>query len=427
MPRSLRVKAEYIPQVKRAVRNNLYVRQRDLAEELVIALSTVSNFLNGRPVDYLNFYEICQKLGQDLREIADYSVPESDRVSPEVEWVEPEEEEETTASTDWSRTIKRPLLEARCYDTINQPGSLLRIKAAKGMGKTLLLDKILDYAKQKKYKAVSLSLLLADGSVLQGLDQFLRWFCRYVSRQLHISYQSDFWNEGLGSSYNCTLYFEEYLLAQLQRPLVLALDDVDQIFAVKSVADEFLTMLRNWHDRAQTPGIWQNLRLILANSTEEYVIADLNGSPFNVGVEVELPDFTPEEVGRLAQQKGLTWQNSEVVSIMDKVGGHPHLVQKAIYALTQQDKTLEEILRTAATDAGIYGAHLRGHLLNLKQYPELRAAMAKVVAASSPVSIDSILAFKLHSLGLVQWEENQVKPSYRLYAEYFRDRLENSP
>ena len=85
MPRSLRVKAEYIPQVKRAVRNNRYVRQRDLAEELGIALSTVSSFLNGRPVDYLNFYEICQKLGQDLQEIADYTVPESDRVSSEVE------------------------------------------------------------------------------------------------------------------------------------------------------------------------------------------------------------------------------------------------------------------------------------------------------------------------------------------------------
>lgn len=60
MSRSLKVAPQYIQQVKLAVKRNGFARQRDLAEDLQMSLATVSNFLNGRPVDYLNFFEICQ-------------------------------------------------------------------------------------------------------------------------------------------------------------------------------------------------------------------------------------------------------------------------------------------------------------------------------------------------------------------------------
>ena len=37
-----------------------------------MAQSTVSHFLNGKPVDYANFIEICRGLGQEWRDIADF-------------------------------------------------------------------------------------------------------------------------------------------------------------------------------------------------------------------------------------------------------------------------------------------------------------------------------------------------------------------
>ena len=72
MPRSLRVAPEYIDKVKAALLRNGFGRQEDLAEQLEISRDTVSSFLNGHPVRYLNFLEICQKLGQNLEEIADF-------------------------------------------------------------------------------------------------------------------------------------------------------------------------------------------------------------------------------------------------------------------------------------------------------------------------------------------------------------------
>ena len=70
MPRSLKVSPEYITQVKSALQRNSYPSQQALATETGYSLSTVKNFLNGKPVDYLNFVEISKKLGEDWQAIA---------------------------------------------------------------------------------------------------------------------------------------------------------------------------------------------------------------------------------------------------------------------------------------------------------------------------------------------------------------------
>lgn len=71
MPRSLRVRKEFIQKVKLAVKRNGFPSQRALAFDVGLALATVSNFLTGKPVDYVTFEELCQKLALSCREIAD--------------------------------------------------------------------------------------------------------------------------------------------------------------------------------------------------------------------------------------------------------------------------------------------------------------------------------------------------------------------
>ncbi|MBD2463949.1 helix-turn-helix transcriptional regulator [Oscillatoria sp. FACHB-1407] len=87
MPRSLKVAKQYRERAKLALKRNGYARQQDLAEALGFARSTVNNFLNGKPVDYLNFLEICEKLQLALDEIADFAdeeIPDSTLTSTSV-------------------------------------------------------------------------------------------------------------------------------------------------------------------------------------------------------------------------------------------------------------------------------------------------------------------------------------------------------
>ncbi|MEC4984159.1 MAG: ATP-binding protein [Oscillatoria sp. PMC 1076.18] len=70
MARSLKVSLEYIQTIKLAVKRNNYPTQQALADDIGLSLSTVKSFLNGKPVDYLNFTELSEKLGLDWQEIA---------------------------------------------------------------------------------------------------------------------------------------------------------------------------------------------------------------------------------------------------------------------------------------------------------------------------------------------------------------------
>lgn len=324
--------------------------------------------------------------------------------------------------------VERPPIESVCYQEILQPGALIRIKAPQQMGKTWLMEKLLEQVALQGYRTVSLSLKLADSRIhFTNLDKFLRWFCTNVSRQLGLPSQlDDYWEEeGLGSKVSCTTYFEEYLLEQAETPLFLCLDDVDLVFPYPEIYEDFFALLRSWHEKAKSrKKLWTRLRLVVIHSTEVYIRLHLNESPFNVGVPIELLEFSQQQVQDLAKQHGLDWDAALVKQLMKLVEGHPYLVQQALTHLkTHPNTTLDKLLATASTESGIYGNHLRQHLLNLQQHPELDSALKKVVTATGSLRLEPMQAYKLHSMGLVKLQGNEVKPRCNLYKQYFCDRL----
>jgi len=320
--------------------------------------------------------------------------------------------------------VERPGIDQRCYEAIAKPGSLIRIKAPRQMGKTSLMARILHRAAALGYATVPLSFQLADSKVFTDLDQFLQWFCAIVGLELQLPDRlANYWNGIFGSKVNCRSYFERYLLANTANPLALALDEVDRVFQYPELAADFLGLLRAWHEEAKNREIWRKLRLVVVHSTEVYVPMDINQSPFNVGLPIELPEFQSEQVQELAERHGLAWGAIQVEQLMGMVGGHPYLVRLALYHISRQETTLVQLLTTAPTDAGLYGDHLRRHLWNLERHLELAAALKKVVTTDSPVQLESMQGFKLHSMGLVQLQGNEVTPRCNLYRQYFRVRL----
>ncbi|HBB32417.1 MAG TPA: molecular chaperone Tir [Cyanobacteria bacterium UBA8803] len=325
--------------------------------------------------------------------------------------------------------VERVPDEAQCYKEILKPGTLIRIKAPRQMGKTSLMARILYQAREHGCRTVPLSFQHADGEVFTNLNQLLQWFCARITRKLRLPYQvEDYWHDDtFGSKVNCTTYFEDCLLSAADEPLVLGLDEVDRVFQYPQIADDFFGLLRAWYEEAgygdSDSDLWEKLRLVVVHSTECYIQLNVNQSPFNVGLPIELSEFSPEQVWDLAQRHGLNWDSSYVDRLMKIVGGHPYLVRVAFYQIARGELTLDQLVEIAPTEAGIYGDHLRRHLWNLQQHPELAAAFAKVAIASAPVELESVLAFKLHSMGLVQLQGNEVTPRFELYRQYFSDRL----
>ena len=317
--------------------------------------------------------------------------------------------------------IERPPIEARCAQTITQPGALIRVKAPRQMGKTSLMARILHHAAaEQEYHTISLSLQLADAKVFADLDQFLRWLCVSVGRRLRLPKRIDeYWDDIFGSKYNCTAYFEEYLLSEIQSPLALGLDEVDRVFEYPEIASDFFGLLRAWHEEAKNRDVWQKLRLIVVHATEVYIPLNTNQSPFNVGLPVELPEFTLAQLEQLAQLHGLHWQDPQLQQLQTMIGGHPYLVRLALYHLSRQDLSLTQLIQDAPTEAGLFRDHLRGHWWNLQQHPHLAEAFNAVVTSDHPVSLEPSTLFKLYSLGLIKLVGNEAQPRCDLYRQYF--------
>ena len=317
--------------------------------------------------------------------------------------------------------IKRPPIEDRAYEEIAKPGSVIRIKAPRRTGKSSLLNQIISHAKKQNYKIVSLDFQEADESIFDNLDKFLRWFCANISRQLKLKpLLDDYWDPDMGSKVNCTLYFEAYLLEKTNRPIVLALNEVNRVFEYAAIAQDFLPLLRYWHEQANKLEVFEKLRLIVVHSTEIYVPLKINQSPFNIGLPLTLPEFTLAQVKELAGYYRLNWhRGTEADQLMAMVGGHPYLVQLALYYLYQGKITLEKLLEAAPTQAGIYGDHLRMQWDILAKDEKLAAAAKQVFSNQNSVQLEPILAHKLDSMGLVKLNGNECMPSRNLYRRYF--------
>lgn len=326
--------------------------------------------------------------------------------------------------------LERLPFESRCYEEIMRPGALIRIKAPNQMGKTSLMVRILAHTRQQEDDqiiTVPLNLQQADKAVFKDLDRFLRWLCASVARKLQLSPRiDDYWSDTFGSKSNCTAYFEDCILSEIQGGLILALDQVDEVFLHREIADDFFSLLRSWYEEAAYGDVgnslWQKLRLIIVHSTDIYIPLDINKSPFNVGLAIELHPFTLEQILELAQRYQLNLSETELSQLMQLTAGHPYLIQQAFYHLAQQISGFDELIQTAATDSGIYRHHLHRHLQTLQENPQLAKVYLQVVKANCGIELEQIFAFKLHSMGLVRLRANQVEISCDLYKRYFTDR-----
>jgi hypothetical protein len=320
--------------------------------------------------------------------------------------------------------VERSPIETDCYERIVRPGSLIRIKAPGHMGKSSLMARILNYAKQQGYQTADVNFRLVDDEFWTSLDQFLPWFCASVTEAMELPDKlADYWKGVLGSKNKSMKYFERYLLAQCDKPLVLGLDNVDEIFPHGEIATGFFGLLRTWHEQGKNEELWKKLRLVIVHSKEVYIPMHVNQSPFNVGFAAELRELNQAEVQDLVQRHGLHWTEQQVGQVTQLVGGHPYLLRVALYQIARKRMSVEEFLRTAPTEGGLYGEHLRRHYLNVKSDDKLVAALRQVVSANEPIQVGTEEAFRLQSLGLVKYQGNAIAPSCELYRRYFRDRL----
>jgi hypothetical protein len=187
---------------------------------------------------------------------------------------------------------------------------------------------------------------------------------------------------------------------------------------------DFFGLVRSWHNRRAQYEAWEKLNLVMVISTEPYLlIDDISQSPFNVGLKLELSDFSEAQVRGLNLQHGTPLPERDLPQLMTLLNGHPYLTRKALYTLVMEHERLtwSDLLRVAATDSGPFGDHLRRQRWALQDQPKLREALKQVIR-SNQCSDDRAL-FRLLRAGLVKGSGDAYTCRCDLYQLYFKDKL----
>jgi hypothetical protein len=321
--------------------------------------------------------------------------------------------------------VTRPA-DSDLLSAISKRDSIVLIKGARQMGKTSMLARGLQYAREQGVPAVSTDLQKFNSVEFKTVNSLYLTIAETIADQLKLPADpADTWDQRRGPNANFERFLRREVLGRLETPLAWGLDEVDRLF-VTPFGSEFFGLLRSWHnERALDPtGPWSRLTIAIAYATEAHLfITDLNQSPFNVGTRLNLEDFTPLQVAELNRRYHDPVKNQDELSRFYRlVGGHPYLVRRGLHELATRKVTFSAFEDQAARDEFFYGDHLRRMLVLLARDPELSGVMRGVLNGQPCPTPESFE--RLRSAGLVTGHfPQEARPRCRLYTMYLRRHL----
>jgi serine/threonine protein kinase len=307
---------------------------------------------------------------------------------------------------------------------IKQSGETILIRGPRQVGKTSLAARAYAAAERNDQRACYIDLQLPDESRLRDSATLLRYLAVRFSREFRTVIQpEDVWDDMIGDADSLTEFVEKAVLANTRAPVLVCLDEVDNIFKY-AYRDSFFGMLRSWHNRRATQPVWNRFNLLIAHSTEPALfIRDLNQSPFNVGSVIRLGDFNRDEVLWLNQRHGSPLVGGEDLErFLRLVGGHPFLVRLGLYTLASGKITVAQLEKVSVDETGPFGDHLRRHLWRLRDNDRLLKALKKIVSGGGCSDEDDFQ--RLLAAGLIDGESRQkAHVRCQLYAAYMEKHL----
>lgn len=313
----------------------------------------------------------------------------------------------------------RRLADGVAEDEQKQAGYTLTIQAPRQMGKSSLLGRVMYRAQQAGKQVAFVDFQGFGAAELADPEKLYQQFCYLVEDALGLEPELDkHWNAPLPPLQKATRFMERRILPACRTGgVLLALDEADALLDVQTSSD-FFGMLRSWHNlRAMRPAAWKQFALAMVISTEPHMLIDnLSQSPFNVGTNLRLEDFTLQEAGEINKAHGVVLSTAELKQLHELLGGHPYLMRKAFYLLSKQRHTLAELLREAHSESGPFGDHLRAMLARLHTRADLPGAMRN--ALRTGVVADANLRHRLMAGGVLKETGGRLMARCPLYGTY---------
>ncbi|MHB8636711.1 MAG: AAA-like domain-containing protein [Fimbriimonadaceae bacterium] len=302
--------------------------------------------------------------------------------------------------------------------------SILLVKGPRQVGKTSMIGRGTKLVRQLGWRFATTDFQKLSSSHLASEDAFYRLLAATIARQLNFSYDfSTEWLDVFGANMNMDNFVRSVIEAS-DSPLVWFMDEADKLFGI-SFASDFFGLVRSWHNsRATEPGgPWARFTVVIGYATEAHLfIQDLNQSPFNVGRQVPLSNFSLEQSADLNGRYGAPLSGDQVRQLWEIIGGQPFLTRRALDLLGRGAMDFPTLLASAARDEGPFGDHLKRILISVSQMPMVLEALRASI--TSPEFQESEGVHRLIAAGVAhQTAGNKVVLMCELYRQYLSTHL----
>ncbi|MGA2867713.1 MAG: serine/threonine-protein kinase [Verrucomicrobiota bacterium] len=313
-------------------------------------------------------------------------------------------------------------------DAAARSESVILIHGPRQIGKTSLLARGLEAMRHTGRKVVLVDFQAINKDVIGSLKSLYLHLGSEMADQLSLPDSiQELWDDRRADNTNFERFLTRRVLAHLNAPLIWAMDEVDRLF-LQSYSNELFGMFRSWHNaRALNPeGSWSKLSLVLAYSAEARMfITDLNQSPFNIGMRVDMEDFSLSDLNDLNGRHDNPLDSPEELQrLYNLVSGHPFLVRVAFNYLVTENVGLAELEANAIAEHGPFTAHLRHAASLITDDISLLDAVSSMLGGAGCPGAESY--YQLHNAGLVTGDSPRIaKFRCILYAGFFKELLAN--
>ncbi len=274
-----------------------------------------------------------------------------------------------------------------------------------------------------------------------------RWYYSVayrLLRQLRIRYDLQSWWQDksfLSSRQRLFEFYSEVILQHVSESVVVFVDEVQCIESLPN-ADQLLTSIRAAHNARTTDPDFSRLSFVLLGECDPVsLMQEAELSPFNVTQQIQLDDFSRENLELFATELNLSEDRAKVA--LDRIyywtDGQPYLSQKLARAVARESEAdnieglvdriaTRQIGGRAALHSEPHMSHIHRGIVNDKKRREsLLNLYGKIrKGLEVPADLGSALQRRLMAIGLlVIDEESNVKVRNRLYELVFTSRWAN--
>ena len=309
---------------------------------------------------------------------------------------------------------------------LDRGDSIVLLKGARQMGKTSLLGRALQHARQTGATVVLTDFQKLQAAHFSSLQNFFAGLTEIILSEVQPDRTPEVdWENSRSPLINFENFLRKVVLGSATGRVVWACDEFDRLFGA-SFSSEVCGLLRSWHnERALDPSApWSRLSVAITYATEAHLfISDLNQSPFNVGTRLSLEDFTLEQTGELNQRHGRPLRGEpEIRQFHEWLGGQPYLVRRALREMAVRQLSFRELERESAQENGLFSDHLHRILAALARDRSLCQSVQQLLDGTAPIGAEHF--YRLRSGGIIKGQTvGQAQPRCRLYDDYLRRHL----